>query len=216
MAGTIIADYIRTDANKLSLNVGNTVVASINASGILSNTGSVLIAPNGAIVADNIQTGNLNASLLTTGTLPKARLPSGSVLQIVQTTVTPGGGTAVSSTAGSTTVMSLAITPQSTSSKILVCVSVHLEIGASGTSAGSLSMGERILRNSTEVYASGEKWFVGNTTQTFEAWYTQYLDSPSTTSAITYNYQITPAANRGDVRFGRNGTTVMQLIEIAG
>jgi len=49
MAGTIIADYIRADANKISLNVGNTVVASINASGILSNTGSVIINASGQV-----------------------------------------------------------------------------------------------------------------------------------------------------------------------
>ena len=47
MAGTIIADYIRADANKISLNVGNTVVASINSMGILNSTGSVMISSTG-------------------------------------------------------------------------------------------------------------------------------------------------------------------------
>jgi len=49
MAGTIIADYIRSDASKLSINVGDTTVATINSSGILSNTGSTIIAANGQI-----------------------------------------------------------------------------------------------------------------------------------------------------------------------
>ena len=49
MAGTIIADYIRTDANKLSLNVGNTTFATINAMGLLSNTGVQIIDQNGVV-----------------------------------------------------------------------------------------------------------------------------------------------------------------------
>jgi hypothetical protein len=49
MAGTIICDYIRTDANKLSLNVGNTTFATINAGGFYSNTGTQIIDQNGKI-----------------------------------------------------------------------------------------------------------------------------------------------------------------------
>jgi lipoprotein-releasing system permease protein len=49
MAGTIIADYIRTDANKLSLNVGNTTIASVNAMGILNSNGGVILNANGTI-----------------------------------------------------------------------------------------------------------------------------------------------------------------------
>lgn len=72
MAGTIIADYIRSDANKISLNVGNTTIASINASGILSNTGTTLIAPDGTFVANNI----------TSGILPIARISDGGISTI--------------------------------------------------------------------------------------------------------------------------------------
>lgn len=60
MAGTIIADFIRADANRISLNVGNTVIASINASGILSNTGSVIINQNGQIANTALFTGFKN------------------------------------------------------------------------------------------------------------------------------------------------------------
>jgi len=67
MAGTIIADYIRADANKISLNVGNTIVASINASGILSNTGSVIISPTGALGSGIV--------------LDRASIPAGTIIQ---------------------------------------------------------------------------------------------------------------------------------------
>ena len=167
-----------------------------------TNTDRTLVLPDEA------------GTVLTTAGVPASAMPAGSVVQVVQTTLTPGGGLSISSGAGSTTVMSLAITPSSTSSKVLVCVSCHLEIN--NATVGSLSFGERILRGATEIYASGEKWFFNANQQQFEAWHVQYLDSPSTTSSTTYNFQITPAPNRGDIRFGRNGTTIMQLLEIKG
>ena len=68
MAGTIIADFIRTDANQLSLNVGNTTFATINAMGFLSNTGVQIISPtgtvNGASIAANTIVANSLASTL--------------------------------------------------------------------------------------------------------------------------------------------------------
>lgn len=160
-------------------------------------------------------TANVVASAIT-GTISNARLPSGSVLQVVQTTSTQTDGFAISSSAGATTVLSLAITPTFATSRILVSVSMHLEIGGSETSSGSLSLGERILRNSTEIYITGEKWFFAGITQQFEAFSTQYIDSPNTTSSTTYNYQLIPTTNRGRIRAARNGTMIMQLIEIAG
>ena len=67
MAGTIIADFIRTDANQLSLNVGNTTFATINASGFFSNTGTQLIAANGqisgaSVIASSITNAKLSLS----------------------------------------------------------------------------------------------------------------------------------------------------------
>jgi hypothetical protein len=182
-------------------------MSKLSLSGNVSGTGKVtLLAPD----TDSDVVLNVPAVAGELDRLNRA----GNLLQVVQTTLTPGGGVSISSGAGSTTVMSLAITPQSTASRILVCVSCHLEI--SNASAGSLSWGERILRGATEVYDSDEKWFFSGTTQQFEAWHVQYLDSPNTTSSTTYNFQITPSSGRGDIRFGRNGTTIMQLLEIAG
>lgn len=59
MAGTIIADYIRTDANQLSLNVGNTTFATINASGLFSNTGTQIINQNGQLPAASVGTSQI-------------------------------------------------------------------------------------------------------------------------------------------------------------
>ena len=59
MAGTIIADFIRADANKFSINVGNTIIASVNALGILSNTGNVMISSSGQ-VPNTVISGTIN------------------------------------------------------------------------------------------------------------------------------------------------------------
>ena len=49
MAGTIIADKIQTENAFLTLNVGQTLVATINSSGILNSSGGTMIGANGSV-----------------------------------------------------------------------------------------------------------------------------------------------------------------------
>jgi hypothetical protein len=91
MAGTIICDYIRTDANKLSLNVGNTTFATINAMGLLSNTGTQIIDQNGAIgtntvVTTSIQDGAISTAKIATSaiTVPKIGFSNGIIQHYAQ------------------------------------------------------------------------------------------------------------------------------------
>lgn len=76
MAGTIIADYIRTDANKLSLNVGNTTFATINATGFYSNTGVQLINQNGLVT---LADGQITTAKLADSSVTSAKVASGMV-----------------------------------------------------------------------------------------------------------------------------------------
>ena len=82
MAGTIITDFIRADANKLSLNVGNTIIASVNALGILSNTGNVMISSSGTIEGNNVTYNG--STILSSGRVRSSLQPAGAVLQVVQ------------------------------------------------------------------------------------------------------------------------------------
>ena len=104
MAGTIIADYIRADANKISLNVGNTIVASINSMGILSNTGGVIISPTGALGSGIV--------------LDRGSIPSGTIIQAktayANTVITATSGGALQELVG------LDFTPHYTNSHIVV------------------------------------------------------------------------------------------------
>jgi hypothetical protein len=74
MAGTIIADFIRTDASRLSLNVGNTTFATINASGFFSNTGTQLIAANGAISGASVISGSIPTGAIADASITNAKL----------------------------------------------------------------------------------------------------------------------------------------------
>jgi hypothetical protein len=142
MAGTIIADKIQTENAFLTLNVGQTLVATINSSGILNSSGGTMIGANGTVsntaitglvTASQIanvantqltgliqaaQIGSANATLVTSGTLPKARLPTGSVLQVVQATTTSDAS--INSNSYANTGFSVSITPTATSSRILL------------------------------------------------------------------------------------------------
>ena len=143
-------------------------------------------------------------------------LPTGSVLQVIQTT----SNTATELTAVNTwtTVGTAAtITPTSASSKILVMHS------AGGLSNGSnASFGFQLLRGSTAVSTRSRYGYTAVSGYTPINWDFKYLDSPNTTSAITYNFQIR-LTNAGNIRHCDNESAVINndacttiLMEIQG
>jgi len=130
--------------------------------------------------------------------ITSAGLPSGSVLQVKQTIVSSTVSIAFSFTDSFSDItgMSVSITPISTSSKILVTFAANVSNSTNATNH------VRLLRDTT-VLAAGNSdgsrfgstvadrtavtpyaYHIGNVTQT-------YLDSPSTTNALTYKLQTT-------------------------
>lgn len=116
----------------------------------------------------------------------------GKVLQVVQ--ATSSTSTSVTSTTFTDTTLSASITPSATTSKILILVSQNTQIYRSLANAfGKI----RIMRDSTSVFdmtASNDRAFGWeNTFNSYnEHWWTiamNYLDSPVSTSAITYKTQ---------------------------
>jgi hypothetical protein len=163
-----------------------------------------------------------NASNISSGTLGKARLPTGSVLQVVQTVKTDFFSLGTTGTWTDVTGASVTITPTSASSKVLVMFAG--EYGGQSTDGFAYL---RVVRNSTTLSvgdARGSSRQVtmsaalrnggGNSTDISRAFGCQILDSPSTTSATTYKLQMigsnnpsfciggtfsTPDANRSSV-----------------
>jgi hypothetical protein len=196
MAGTIIADFIRTDANRLSLQVGNTTFATINAMGLLSNTGTTIIAANGVISG--------------AGTIAKTALPSGSILQVVSANVT---ATQISTTSTSfvTTNFSASITPTSATSKVyVVFMGENLN-----TTAGPYGM-FTLYRNSTNL-GGADGMVQNNNASAWLPFTISCVDSPATTSSTTYTiYQRTSSgANAVYVGWGAAAIHTFVLMEIA-
>jgi hypothetical protein len=124
-----------------------------------------------------------------------AALPaSGKVLQVVQTTYTTE---AIStSTTYADSGLSLSITPSSASSKVLALV--NFATGSTRAAAYAASK-IRFMRDSTEIVVMGGGthnqaiYFEGNTmtyTLIRDIFSFNYLDSPATTSAVTYKVQF--------------------------
>ena len=110
-----------------------------------------------------------------------------------------------------------AITPTSTDSKILVTYS------GGGLAASCNSIGLKLLRDSTTVMARDRHIYHNDSAYAGVNWVFSYLDSPSTTSAVTYKVQIN-MQEAGSIRIAGSDSeylinqdaAVMILMEIAG
>ena len=141
-----------------------------------------------------------SATVLTTAGVPASAMPAGSVLQVVQATKTDSF-TTTSTSFTTPTGLSLSITPSSSSNKILIFANIGFEIsGDAGHGYGS------IRRDSTDIFigdAAGSRprtTFAQNNSggNGSVAFSMAYLDSPSTTSSISYSANVRSS----------NGTTV--------
>ena len=215
MAGTIIADFIRTDANQLSLNVGNTTFATINAGGFYSNTGVQIISPTGAINAASIAAGSIPAGKLGAASVARTNMYSGAVLQVVN--FYSATGTSITSTSYTDSTVTASITPTSATSKILVLVSHSFYIGRNSISSNYGDALFKLVRGSTDLASNryainfgGTSWadFFGHNTF-------NYLDSPATTSSTTYKVQFKSGDAAFNTQMPFQGHGTITLLEIA-
>jgi hypothetical protein len=156
--------------------------------------------------------------------LTRSLLPTGSILQVVSTTLTTTTSASPSGFAWTdVTGLSLSITPTKTSSKIFV--TYNLPVGANG----ACFVAARIVRGATAigVGTSGSAWNFSSVTYItdngrLETLSGSFLDSPSTTSATTYKMQysqnssFTVYANRRAAAADNGGAATITAFEIAG
>ena len=154
-----------------------------------------------------------NASNISSGTLGKARLPTGSVLQVVNATYATN--TTTTGTTFIDTGLSASITPTSSSSKILVSVT-HPIAKYGGSTAGPY-MSLKLLRNSTDLSTfEKQTLYTGTTVEINGTTSTFYLDSPATTSSTTYKTQYKNVVANGTVAINPDSSvSTMTLMEIA-
>lgn len=157
---------------------------------------------------------------------------TGSILQVVSTTITStftttsvmttsGGGAAV-------TGLSAAITPSSTSNKILVLVALNAAGQANGTQTfayiarGTTPIGTGVAEGSRP--GIGGRFYYNDSNVAGMIWM-QFLDSPATTNSLTYNVYVgtetggaTTYVNRtqsdGNQINGARGSSTITVMEI--
>lgn len=164
-----------------------------------------------------------------TGTIAAARLPAGSVLQVVSTTKTDSFSGNTQTTWTDITGMSVSITPTSSSNKVLVQVAM-----TGGSYSGVGIVGWRLMRDSTAIdigdaagsrpratgYPAGPSQFWPGFSGTI------FLDSPATTSSVTYKLQYwaegsavfyvnRSASDRDTSNYDPRTTSTIMVMEVA-
>ena len=151
------------------------------------------------------------------------QMPAGHILQVVHGSY--GSSVSSSSSTYADTGLTLNITPSSTSSKILVIVS-HPEVARIGSGVpSSIKLGIKLMRDSTDLtvmsshimdyimsaqLSGGAGWIVISGPSV------TYLDSPSSTSALTYKTQFKNAStNTNGVRILGSTPSTITLMEVS-
>jgi len=187
---------------------------------------------NGTTGVSLVQDGVVTAADLASGAITAAALPAGSVLQVASTTKTDTF-TTTSLAWVDLTGFSVNITPSSSSNKVMILC--DLKMGGTDYRGGCSF---RLLRNGTVINVGDA---AGSRTQATGGWedlptagqfmvYSQnamFLDSPLTTSAVTYKVQVILNDNYGTLVVNRTGAdgdssayvrtaSNLTLMEIAG
>lgn len=169
---------------------------------------SVGTPTDGTVTNAKVASG-ISASKLTTGTLPSAQMPIGSIIQVKQTSVTGNLG------AGTQDLVSVSITPTDNTNKILIMGS-----GLCYVPQGNAAVAD-LYRDSTFIFrtAAGVGWGGGSSQHNNESFAPIFLDNPQTTSAITYKMQGLQASGSGSVAWGyydssNTGGTSITVMEV--
>ena len=186
-------------------------------------SGSVTIAAPAIASTPTLTLPTVSGTFITTGSsgqvIPKAALPTGSVLQVVQAQKIDSFST-TSTTYTDITGLSVSITPSASSSKILVLISV--EVSPDGSNFAPM----KLVRNSTDIaYPSPTTTYDGSINSftanslCLTSYALNWLDSPATTSSTTYKLQMyttgaTAYVNRRAVDNTRTVST-LTVMEIA-
>jgi len=198
----------------------------INGSGTVTGL-AVGGLPDGTVDDGTVASGIASSKL--TGALPaisgasltgfvKGQMPSGMVIQAV--TAVQTATTTLSSTTGSwvTTGLTANITPQNTSSKVLVMVT-----GSQYNDTNDQTAGATIFRGSTNLGHADQgfmptyiNWGNGGGDDLQVACSATYLDSPSSSSAVTY--AVYAKADKSTYKWNgiRTAHCTITLLEIAG
>jgi hypothetical protein len=196
-----MASIVVTGDTSGSITLAAPAVAGTNTLTLPANTGTVITTASSG------------------QSIPKAALPTGSVLQVVNATTQTS--TTVASATPADTTLTATITPTSSTSKILVIVQQQARFSRSSLEQGvglTLLRGATTLVNQSDRYG-GYIYGVGITSVEMALQIPiVYLDSPATTSSTTYKTQgrVEITSNSGTVIFQQESQmSTITLMEIA-
>ena len=232
MSSIIKVDTVQDqDGNNIINENANTIT--------IGASGDTITIPSGATLANAGTVTGIPASAISSGTIATARLGSGTAssstfLRGDQTFAAAGGGkilqfvvnndnTNTSNTSASTYVaatgVDIDITPTSASSKIFiefnVCVYQTIQSGVYDS-----SFQYELYRDTTLIYTNGSVQYYYSAefnANIRQMKYFSRLDTPSTTSAINYNFKFRNPHNSGSIQINQgNMFSDIRAMEVAG
>lgn len=170
------------------------------------------LSPNASGLLPNANIEAVAASKLT-GQVLDANAPSGSVIQVVHATDTPTFNSSSTSFVDYPS-MSATITPINASNRVLILMNYGGYVEAGGGDNGFRC---QILRNSTAILSDNNHTlyiYSPDGAEMILRHSLSYVDSPSSTSAVTYKLQIAATAGSAFRNYDNNRCSIT-LMEIA-
>jgi hypothetical protein len=224
--GTAVCDNILSSGNL-------TVSGNLAPTGMILPTWTTATRPSISVTGQTAFNNTTHAPEIYNSTV-SAWQPYGKILQVISNTITAPYATS-STTYAVPSGLSLTITPFSTSSKILLMCNL-----TTGFASGGSGLAYYFARGSTPICignsAAGQPsvtggGYAGDFTYSNQASFisvgSQYIDSPATTSAVTYNiyvgasntttaYLNRTVSNRADTYYDVLSTSTFTIMEISG
>ena len=190
---------------------GSGTVTGLAVGGLPDGTVDAGTLATDSVVAAKLGTDAVTADALKSDAITGADLPAGSVLQVK--IVEDASLLLVSTATYTDTNLSIDITPLSTSSKILAMWNVQGNL-----SVVSGGWGTRLLRGSTAVFTSTVQYaqYASNVASQRASADYKHLDSPNTTSSITYKVQVGSYQGINCYFNDDNAQTQLVIMEISG
>lgn len=190
----VISSITNTGTLTLPTSTGTVALTSGVINNTLTTTTGDIIYASGANTPARLGIGSSGQVLSVSGGVPAwATAGGGAVVQVKSFSANPATQyTTTTSSSYVDTTQTLSITPTSASNKILVIASFNI-YAMGNASIYDTGTATNVVRNSTQLYELGSYFYHGNGTYRTDLGVPgviTYLDSPATTSSVTYKQQV--------------------------